>query len=126
MSCFHPGQQIVETLRAENAALKKQSDNLAFELKIEETLRLKDNAFLIAQRDEQKERAEKAEWKLMEWEAVRRDMQSIIDSHDDERDEAVRAERERCAMLVDVMSKAGWDFSTIAAKIRSGEEKANG
>lgn len=43
-----------------------------------------------------------------------------------ERDEAVRAERERCAMLVDVMSKAGWDFSTIAAKIRSGEEKANG
>jgi hypothetical protein len=43
--------QIMKELKAENAALKERADSLAFELRGMEKLRLKDNKFLISQRD---------------------------------------------------------------------------
>jgi hypothetical protein len=97
-------QTELETLRASNAALKERADSFVGTIHRLE----KENLSVLAEMDELKVRADKAER---------------------ERDEAVRAERERCAKIAESLyDKTYWDdpSSGIAGAIRAGEEKANG
>lgn len=103
---FH---KIIESLRAENAALKERAEK-DMQAEYNERCRLQNiiNGFCEGLSCKEPETHEEA---------------SAIG--DRKRDEAVKSERERCAKIVEegaIISSS----DEIAAAIRSGEEKANG